>query len=159
MTPQVTKDMQKAGKWNTKGNFKVDADQVAEMYVNNMTTDEIAAVMKVSVTTVHAALVRKGVPRRPFGPRNPARGQNHPGWKGKDVSYKGGHVRVNTTRGKPKKCSVCGSEDPSRHYDWADMNGDMSDPRPFVRMCRSCHWKHDKKALNFTKGRKNCDQK
>lgn len=46
-------------------------------------------------------------------------------------------------------CDVCGTEDKSKSYDWANLTGDYDNPQDFKRMCRSCHWKYDKKHLNF----------
>jgi len=46
-------------------------------------------------------------------------------------------------------CEVCGAKDQNRSYDWANLTGKYDDPSDYKRMCRSCHWKYDKKHLNF----------
>lgn len=55
-------------------------------------------------------------------------------------------------RGTPQQCEICGTQDPRRAYDWANLSGNHHDPKDYKRMCRSCHWKYDKKHLNFGGG-------
>jgi hypothetical protein len=74
-------------------------------------------------------------------------GSDNDSWKGKDVTYSALHYRVVALRGRPKKCEWCGRED-SKVYDWACI-GDYYNTDDYVRLCRSCHWKHDKAGNNF----------
>lgn len=69
-------------------------------------------------------------------------------WKGNDVTYAALHYRVVSLRGRPKKCEVCGKDDKDAMYDWACV-GDYKIIDDYVRMCRSCHWKHDKTGNNL----------
>jgi len=75
-------------------------------------------------------------------------GENNSSWKGDDVTYSAFHYRVISLKGRPKKCEVCGVEDENKTYDWACI-GDYKNINDYKRMCRSCHWKHDKIANNF----------
>ena len=58
------------------------------------------------------------------------------------------HKRVRTLRGSPHKCEVCGIDDTSIWYDWANLTGKYDDPDDYKRMCRRCHSKYDKKNGN-----------
>lgn len=42
-------------------------------------------------------------------------------------------------------CEVCGTVDPSKRYEWANVTGDYADvEHGYRRMCCSCHRKFDK---------------
>lgn len=73
--------------------------------------------------------------------------QNH-SWKGDNVTYAALHYRVVSQKGRPKKCEVCGEDSVNKTYDWACV-GDYKNVDDYKRMCRSCHWKHDKIGNNF----------
>jgi hypothetical protein len=83
--------------------------------------------------------------RKPF--KRFQRGESNSSWKGNDVTYAAFHCRVVSLKGRPNKCEVCGTETAKR-YDWACI-GDYRKVEDYQRMCRSCHWKHDKIANNF----------
>lgn len=84
--------------------------------------------------------------RKPFK-RNQL-GSNNSSWKGNDITYAAAHYRVVSKKGRPTKCEVCGTTDESKVYDWACV-GDYMNIDDYKRMCRSCHWKHDKIGNNF----------
>lgn len=65
------------------------------------------------------------------------------------VSYSQQHLRVISAKGQPSSCTVCGTTDPSKNYDWANLTGNYDNINDYARMCRSCHWKRDKKVLNI----------
>jgi len=71
------------------------------------------------------------------------RGSKNPSWKGEDVGYKAMHARVAAVRGKPKRCEVCGTDDPGKRYEWANLTGRYDDPEDYKRMCARCHKRHD----------------
>jgi len=73
------------------------------------------------------------------------RGSTNGMWKGKEASYSAFHHRLTAIRGKPKKCEVCGENNPSKRYEWANLKGDYPDPYDYKRMCTSCHRKFDNK--------------
>lgn len=60
------------------------------------------------------------------------------------VDYSGAHWRVCAARGRPRKCEVCGKDDPKQMYDWANLTGNYLDVNDYKRMCRKCHAAYDK---------------
>lgn len=83
------------------------------------------------------------------------RGQNNGQWKGDNVGYAALHDWVKYYLGTPSFCESCGSVS-SKRYDWANKSfqykRDLSD---WIRLCRSCHIRKDKKdktprRLQFT---------
>ena len=67
------------------------------------------------------------------------------------MKYAALHLRVQTIRGTDSKCDTCGTTDPERAYDWANLTGNYADPWDYDRLCRSCHWKLDNKVANLGK--------
>lgn len=70
--------------------------------------------------------------------------EKHYSWKGDKAGYSAGHGRVRRHRGTPKKCEVCGIDDPKVWYEWANLTGKYYDVNDYRRMCRRCHQKHDR---------------
>lgn len=75
-------------------------------------------------------------------------GEKNSSWKGNKVTYAALHYRVVSVKGRPCKCEVCGTSDKNKVYDWACI-GDYTNIEDYKRMCRSCHFKHDKVGNNF----------
>lgn len=79
--------------------------------------------------------------------------ENHPNWRGDKVGYPALHRWVKSHKGSPKKCEQCGLNDESRYYDWANIDHkyrrNLDD---FIRLCRSCHRKHDYHELGVRSG-------
>lgn len=119
----------------------------------DMTQDEIAAQLHTTQKVIYSVMRRNGIATRKAAKRNQW-GENNHMWKGDKASYKAFHLRLTKRFGQPKRCEVCGTTDPSKSYDWANVNGRYEDETDYVRMCRSCHHTFDKRALNFgaTKG-------
>lgn len=66
-------------------------------------------------------------------------------WKrGGAVSYFQYHNRVRTKRGQPQHCERCQTTDPTKSYDWANLTGKFDDVSDYIRLCRSCHRRHDR---------------
>jgi hypothetical protein len=67
-------------------------------------------------------------------------GDRHPGWKGDDVSVRGGRTRA-IREYPPGPCTRCGDPKGERHH----VNGDTSDNRPenIAMLCRRCHMATD----------------
>ena len=63
--------------------------------------------------------------------------------KGDKATYSAFHRRVYTKRGLPKECTVCGIKDPTKRYEWANLNGKYNDINDYKRMCKSCHMLYD----------------
>lgn len=70
-------------------------------------------------------------------------GPLNPSWKGDDIQYASFHKRVEVKRGKPRRCSHCGTTDPQWTYDWANLTGNYADTDDYARMCRPCHRRFD----------------
>ncbi len=128
--------------------FKVDDDQVRDLYSTGFTQAEIAESLGTSQKVIWRAMKRLGMKARPTIKRNQY-GEKNSSWRGTKVSYSGIHHRCEVERGKPCHCEVCGTTDPSKNYDWANINGDYTSTTNFKRMCRSCHWKFDGIAKNL----------
>ena len=114
--------------------------QVRQLYAAGRTQEEIAQATGLSPTAVGRLMRRNGIAVRPD---YHARGPRHAKWKGDSASISSLHQRVRTRLGVPKRCDMCGLDDPSRFYDWANLTGNYADPDDYARMCRSCHRSYD----------------
>jgi hypothetical protein len=123
-------------------------ERVRQLYDAGHTQAEIGAEIGVSQKVVWNLMRRHGIRARIAAKRNQV-GKANSSWKGKDASYQAKHLRVSRQRGKPKKCEICKTTDKNRTYDWACVNGDFDDVFGYIRMCRSCHWKHDGTIKNI----------
>lgn len=71
-------------------------------------------------------------------------GDLSPSWKGDEAGLDAQHKRVVRKRGRPQKCSQCGTEDPAKYYHWAFNNtGDRNNVWDYNRMCAGCHRSYD----------------
>jgi len=123
--------------------YDLPLDVIKEKYEGGMTISEVAAYLNTSSKAIWGAMRRAGIPRRMAVARKPRRAEQNQNWKGDAAGYQAKHLRLNKLFGRPSLCSVCGSTDPSKSYDWANLTGNYSDPADFARMCRSCHRKYD----------------
>jgi hypothetical protein len=129
-------------------------DELLKDYSSGMTQNEIAVKYHTSQKVVWRAMINYEIKSRPAVKRNQY-AENNTSWKGNNATYKAYHIRVKVIRGQPKKCEICGTDDVTKTYDWANLTGNFADPSDYKRMCRSCHWKHDNKIANLgTYGRK-----
>lgn len=87
------------------------------------------------------------------------KGANNNAYKGSRAGYGALHKRVAAQRGKPMRCMVCGTTDPTKRYEWANMTGRYHDVLDYVRMCVSCHHKKDGHANNLPNVRKAREKK
>ena len=120
----------------------LDSALVCQLYEKGLTMEEIANRLGCSRKPIENVLKHSGVSRRKAVKRNQWGRSNHM-WRGDEASMAKLHARVDRRFGQPKKCSVCGLDDPSRHYDWANLTGHYTDVTDFKRMCRPCHRKYD----------------
>ena len=127
---------------------KVNICRVEVLYNAGFTQTEIASILSVTQKVIHKRMLESGIKSRVPAKRY-QKGENNDSWKGDNVSYSAFHARVVSLYGKPKNCSVCGASDNNKHYDWACLNGRYQDISDYKRMCRSCHWKHDKMIRNI----------
>lgn len=125
-------------------------EKVRQLYDAGHTQSEIAKSLSTTQKVIWNLMRRHNIKARVAFKRNQT-GKRNSSWKGKEAGYQAKHLRVSVARGKPIKCEECNTTDKSKSYDWACVNGDYDDILGFVRMCRSCHWKHDKKHKNLGK--------
>ena len=124
--------------------------ELRQDYSAGLTQTEIAERYHTTQRVVWRAMKNWGIKARIAKKRNQW-GKNNDSWLGNDAGYKAFHQRIERLKGKPQKCEVCGTTDRSKTYDWANLTGHYEDPKDYKRMCRSCHWKYDKKHLNLGK--------
>lgn len=120
----------------------LDLVTVKGMYNGGFTQTEIAAHLRVSQKVVWGFMKRNGIKSRVAAKRYQSGLKNNM-WKGDVASYKSFHRRIGRLKGQPKCCQVCGTTDPTKSYDWANLTGKYEDPEDYERMCRSCHATHD----------------
>lgn len=78
------------------------------------------------------------------------RGENHPMWKGDDVSYGGLHNWVYRKLGQPSHCMICTSKD-EKFYEWANVSHEYKrHVEDWIRLCVSCHRNYDLGKLTIS---------
>ena len=81
-------------------------------------------------------------------------GKNHYLWKGDDVGKSALHGWVKRHLGIPKECWHCGNRSVNI-YDWHNKSGKYKrDLNDWVRLCRRCHYRYDRKMLEYINGKK-----
>lgn len=121
--------------------------QIESMYKSGLPQRAIGERLGLRTETISRIMIRNNIPR---GRNVNMKGDKNPAWKGDGVGYTQLHNRVRKLFGTPQRCEVCGSEnDPTTVYEWANLTGHYEDPHDYKRMCRSCHWKYDKRIDNF----------
>lgn len=120
---------------------------LADDYAAGHTIQELAEKYGVSYRAVWQAMEKRGIKRRSKARRNQT-GSNNPNWLGDKASYFGMHKRVRKVRGKPQHCEHCGRNDAKTKYHWANLTRKYEDPYDYIRLCVSCHAKHDNWAAN-----------
>jgi hypothetical protein len=133
----------------------IDFKEAKRLYEAGMSQGEVAIELGTSQKVIWSLFRKNGYKSRPAAKRNQY-GQANASWKGSAAGYQAFHRRLDATKGRPKKCEVCGIDDPKRVYDWANLTGKLDEPSDYKRMCRSCHSKYDSKALNFKGGHNLC---
>lgn len=123
-------------------------DRVAEverLYASGLSQREIAQMFDVSPGGIEQLMRRHGIQARPPGGSSviAKSGDAHYLWKGDSAGYDSLHDRVNRRRGKPRHCQRCGTTDPAKRYDWANLTGNYADVDDYERMCRPCHRNYD----------------
>lgn len=117
--------------------IKIDIKKAKRLYSNGVNHREIAELMGLKRATVRRRLKEAGVVKRSWT------GESSHSWKGKDVSYSAFHIRINKIRGRPKRCSHCGTEK-KRKFEWANISGKYHDVNDYIRLCVPCHREFDK---------------
>jgi hypothetical protein len=116
--------------------------RVRHLYDTGLTQDEIASELGLTQKIIWNLMRRHGLPTRPQAKREQRGPRNHM-WRGDEAGYQACHLRVEQRRGKPGRCERCGTTDPERTYEWANLTGHYHDPDDYERMCRSCHRRYD----------------
>jgi hypothetical protein len=127
---------------------KPNMEMMISLYNDGMTQKEVAEEMGITQKIVWRCLRDAKVLCRAASPRNQKKDTNN-NWKGSMAGYQAFHRRLDASKGRPKKCEICGTIDDHKKYDWANLTGKYDDPNDYKRMCRSCHWKYDKTYKNF----------
>lgn len=120
----------------------IDPQEIRRLYESGFSQTEVAKKLGVSQKSIFKAMRRNGIPSRPAIKRNQLKESND-SWKGDEAGYQAFHRRLDAEYGRPKICSICGGDDPSKIYEWANLTGRYEDIGDFRRMCRSCHRKYD----------------
>lgn len=61
-------------------------------------------------------------------------------FKGEAVGYYALHSWIRRHYGSPKECCLCGENNPSKRYEWANISGKYKrDINDFIRLCKKCH--------------------
>jgi hypothetical protein len=123
---------------------------------DGLTQSECGVRFGVSQKVIWSAMRRYGIKARVAAKRDQM-GENNHMWKGDAASKQAFHRRLYSRYGKPEKCAECGTEDPNRSYDYANLTGRYEDLGDYKPMCRSCHWRYDMKIhnINHMRGRIN----
>jgi hypothetical protein len=67
-------------------------------------------------------------------------GKDSPHWRGDEVGYGGLHDWMTKQYGQPVGCEDCGTTDPDKRYEWANISGEYRrDRSDFRRLCKKCH--------------------
>jgi hypothetical protein len=130
--------------------------RVAALYADGHTQDEVAKATGLSQKVVWNVMRRSGIAARVAAKRNQIGEANH-SWKGDDAGKQAFHRRLYARFGKPCACQLCGTKDPAKPYDYANLTGHYEDLEDYMPMCRSCHWRYDKKVLNIKHMRRDAD--
>ena len=72
------------------------------------------------------------------------KGENHYNWS-KVPSYTAAHNWMRENYGRPKRCEKCRTTDKDKWFEWASLDGKTypRNRKGWLRLCRSCHRKHD----------------
>lgn len=137
-------------KYSEMKKIKLPLNKVVSLYSKGWSMRKVGDHVGVSAQTICNFLDENRIEVRRPGQNGHWHGRRHHNWKDKGASYTAFHQRLNTRFGKPKKCSVCGTTDPSKIYEWANLTGKYFVMKDFARMCRKCHRRYDAKRHKET---------
>ena len=123
-----------------------------------MSQNECAILFETSQKRIFTAMKHFGINARVAAKRNQT-GEMNDSWRGDIAGKQAFHRRLYAIHGKPCACSVCQTTDPKNSYDYANLTGRYHDLKDYKAMCRSCHWKYDKKIRNIKHMRRDADGK
>jgi hypothetical protein len=132
--------------------LRLPMDEVRALYDSGLSLSAVGKRFSVSATAISKHMRLHGMPLRRPGAIGHRWGKDHPMWKGDNAHYTSLHERLTNRFGKPQKCEECGTTDPARTYEWANLTGNYRDMNDYKRMCRSCHKQFDwKRKVNGDK--------
>ena len=134
-----------------------DKESLERMYNSGMSQTECAKKLGVSQKIIFTAMKHYGIKSRKAAPRD-QKGTKNNNWKGDNAGKQAFHRRLYAKYGKPRKCHKCGTIDQDKSYDYANLTGNYQDINDYMPMCRSCHWKYDKKILNIKHMRRDSNE-
>lgn len=117
-------------------------DELLALYDSGLSQVGIAANVGVWPSTVSRWMRRYGIALGRGANRFPNTGDRVGTWKGSEASYSAMHKRTKKLRGKPSFCEHCQTITAKR-YEWASLSKNYSDVNDYIRLCTSCHRKHD----------------
>lgn len=117
-------------------------EKVRDLYAAGHTMAEVAALTGTTVKVLQRLMPRHGIARRGLGKRN-QQGEKNATWRGDRATLDAMHLRVERVRGKPQRCALCDTADPSIRYEWANLSGHYNDIYDYARLCVPCHRRLD----------------
>lgn len=98
----------------------------------------------------HSLKTRRKMSEAQKGNQNRGVGENHSGFKGNNVSYRGLHKWVESHLGIPKSCEECGildkkCSDGRRYIHWANKSREYKRSLDdWMALCYKCHVRYDR---------------
>ena len=121
----------------------IDFEEARMLYEKGMTQEEVAISLGTTQKVICNVFKRNHYKCRVAKKRNQY-GSNNSSWVGSRAKYATLHKRVESLKGRPKYCEICGTHDPLIRYEWANVSGDYYDiENGYKRMCIKCHRKFD----------------
>lgn len=117
-------------------------DAVRRIYGSGASQIEVAQALGLTLKVVYRVMANHQIPRRPQIKRD-QRGEKNSTWKGGAAGYQAFHIRVRVERGAPTSCGRCGTANPAKKYEWANLTGRYEDTADYQPMCLSCHRRYD----------------
>lgn len=71
------------------------------------------------------------------------RDERNPAWRGTEVGYRAGHLRVRRERGAATECTIPDCASGSRTFQWASLTGNWADSSDYRAMCVFHHRAYD----------------
>lgn len=116
--------------------------RVRELYEAGHSMAKTAVLTGTTVKVLQVLMPRYGIPRRQAIKRNQHEAANHM-WKGDDAGYQAFHLWVQSSRGKPNRCSACDTTSSASRFEWANLTSHYEDINDYIRLCAPCHRRYD----------------
>lgn len=120
----------------------IPEDDLRKAYGSGLSQSQVADKFKTTRGRIEGAMKHYGISTRHGAERNQT-GEKGGQWKGDRASYSAFHMRLRKSRGSPKKCEMCGTDDDAKRYEWANLTDKYEEPSDYKRMCAKCHRNYD----------------